>query len=448
MKIQMLIGRRAKLPLVLVCLFTLPILFPTLVVASQKWQAKPNDEFFDPYQPLKAPPQPHKLLLKRGDNVAIVGDSITEQRRYSQLMEMYLTVCVPDLRITTRQFGWSGETAQGFLRRMTNDCLSFAPTVVTTSFGMNDYKYRPFDEANGEWYRSNYTAVVAAFKHTKARVILGSPTCVGKVASWVKSASGTVTEHNQHLCKLRNIDIEIAKDQDVRFADQFWPMLVAGFDARLKYGSNYEISGKDGVHPGWAGHVMMAYAYLKAMGLDGNLGTITVNLKRHTAKADRGHVIQNFFDGQYTIVSRRYPFCATGEINSDNSVRSGMTLVPFNKDLNRFLLIVKGGTADRYRVTWGGHVRIYSREILEEGINLAADFPDNPFSEEFAKVDKAVAEKQAFETHQIKESFHSAEARKDLKAVMEKTEVEHARLSAAVCSAFQPVTHTIKIEPE
>ena len=49
--------------------------------------------------------------LQSGDYVAVIGDSITEQKRYSRILETYLTVCVPDLKITARQFGWSGETA-------------------------------------------------------------------------------------------------------------------------------------------------------------------------------------------------------------------------------------------------------------------------------------------------------------------------------------------------
>jgi hypothetical protein len=48
------------------------------------------------------------------------------------MMEDYLTVCAPDLKVTVRQYGWSGERAPGFLARMTNDCLLFKPTVATT----------------------------------------------------------------------------------------------------------------------------------------------------------------------------------------------------------------------------------------------------------------------------------------------------------------------------
>ena len=51
--------------------------------------------------------------LKPGDFVAVVGDSITEQKQYSVFIEDYLLMCKPvaDLRVT--QFGWGGETTLG-----------------------------------------------------------------------------------------------------------------------------------------------------------------------------------------------------------------------------------------------------------------------------------------------------------------------------------------------
>ncbi len=80
-----------------------------------------------------------------------------------------------------------------------------------------------------------------------------------------------------------------------------------------------------------------------------------------------------------------------------NSIRSGMTLVSFSQELNRLVLIVKGGTAAKFKITWGRHSRTYSAAELAAGVNLAADFPDNPFAESFNKVDRAVAAKQAYE---------------------------------------------------
>ena len=429
-------------------IFTLFIAFvPFARAKSAEFEAKPDDPFFAKFNPRKAPIN-EGPFLQAGDRLAICGDSITEQKMYSRIMETYLAVCVPQLKIEVRQYGWSGETAEGFLGRMTNDCLRFKPTIATTCYGMNDYKYRPFDEANGRWYHDKYTAVVHAFTASGARVVLGTAGCVGKVASWVKSASGTLEEHNLSLCMLRDIDIDIAAQEHVRFADVFWPMFTSAFAARQKYGPAYNVAGRDGVHPDWAGHLIMAYVYLRALGLNGDLGTFTVDLAGGTATATEGHQVNGFKDGTLNVTSTRYPFCASGALDKDNSIRSGMTLVPFNPDLNRMTLIVKGATAEKYKVTWGETSRTYTGAELGKGVNLADDFAVNPFSPAFAKVDAAVSAKQAYESKQIKQIFHGPEGNANMEAAVQKTEAERAVLAAAVQAAVVPVTHTIRIEAQ
>src|SRR5438046_1913998 len=173
-------------------------------VEAQDREPKPSDPYFANYELLRAP-APTGLLLKRGDRLAIIGDSITEQKMYSRLMETYLTVCVPELAVTVRQYGWSGERAPGFLARMTNDCLRFQPNIATTCYGMNDHEYRPYEERIGQTYREKSVEIVESFKANGARVVQGSPGCVGKMPGWVKSASGTVEDLNLNLCNLRNI---------------------------------------------------------------------------------------------------------------------------------------------------------------------------------------------------------------------------------------------------
>jgi lysophospholipase L1-like esterase len=438
------------------------------LVAVPLLESKPGAGYFEKFQLLKTP-ETSGLVLKQGDRLAICGDSITEQKMYSRLMEDYLTMCVPQLKVTVRQYGWSGETVPGFLGRMTNDCLRFHPTVATTCYGMNDHRYRPYEEDIGRAYETNSIRLVEAFKANRVRVILGSPGDVSKMPGWVKSASGTVEDLNLNLCHLRNIDVEIARNEKVRFADVFWPMLAGGFAGQQRYGTNYGIPGNDGVHPHWAGHTVMAYAFLKALGLDGDIGTFTVDLKKNKMTVSKGHQVVSARAGEYEIESSRYPFCpcepeaqaaaaypicSQDSIASDNSIGSGMTLVPFNQELNRLTLVVKNGNANRYQITWGGESKIFPAEQLAKGINLAAEFPANPFSAMFARVDAAVAAKQAYETKEVKELFHhhtnnhratmdQVVAQTD--QVVGETEKEHAVLEAAVQAAFVPVTHVITI---
>src|SRR5262249_590426 len=151
-------------------------------------------------------------------------------------------------------------------------------------------------------------------------------------------------ERNLNLCNLRNIDVDIANHDHVGFADVFWPMYTGDYFAREKFGESYALAGGDSVHPDWAGHTVMAYAFLKALGVQGDIGTITVDLKRGKAKATKGHEVVSTFwslDANFSpqvhvptllkvdIKSSRYPFCAAGATNVHTTIRSGMTIVPF-----------------------------------------------------------------------------------------------------------------------
>jgi lysophospholipase L1-like esterase len=422
----------------------------TMLVAplwAQSWEALPSDPYFSTYKPTKAPAT-EQLLLRPGDRLAICGDSITEQKMYSRIIETYLTVCVPQLKITVRQFGWSGERAPGFLARMENDVLRFDPTVATTCYGMNDHGYQPYQEHLGNTYREASCAVVRKFKDHGVRVIQGSAGTVGKMPAWVKQAQGTVEDLNHSLLEFRNIGLTLACQEQVAFADVFCPMLVGGFQARQRHGDDFMIAGKDGVHPGWAGHLVMAYAFLETMGLDGQIGAITLDLATGKATATEGHRVLSNDSGRIEIESNRYPFCAAGPANNDSSIRAGMALVPFNERLNRLTLKVQNAPAGRYTVAWGNASMSYTAQELAAGVNLAADFEINPFSEAFRRVDDAVARKQAYETRQIKDLFHGPEGRTDMDLTAAMTEKVRAPLAGAIAKAFVPVRHTISIESE
>ncbi|MCA9084608.1 MAG: SGNH/GDSL hydrolase family protein [Planctomycetaceae bacterium] len=426
-----------------------------------EYETRPDHDAFRIYNPRKAP-QPGDLLLIQGDRLAICGDSITEQKMYSRMIETYLTVCVPQLNITVRQYGWSGEKTDGFLRRMEADCLTFNPTIATLAYGMNDSRYRPFDVTNGQWYEDHYTAIVRKFKDADVRVVVGSPGCAGKIAEWVKSRAGTLDEHNVHLCALRDIAMEVAQREGVRFADIFWPMLQAQVFAPEQHHATaekpYLVAGNDGIHPDWAGHVIMAWSMLRSMGLDGHIGTITIDPAAGTAEATEGHTVDSVKADTVHLTSARLPFCARGDLDDFRSIRSGMTLVPFMDDLNRFVLNANVDGSGQWKVTWstmsddGGadHPKEFSRQFsaeeLRKGINLAWEFPDNPCCHVFDQVDQAVAAKQAYETQQVKKSFHSREAKADFAAVVKSTEAERAPLAAAIAAAVKPVRHSIRLE--
>ena len=126
---------------------------------------------------------------------------------------------------------------------------------------------------------------------------------------------------------------------------------------------------------------------------------------------------------------------------------AGVALADFQKKLNRLTLKVTGAPTEKLKVTWGDVAKVFTAAQLRKGVNLAAEFPQNPTSPAFAKIWQAVVAKQAYETKQIKALFRSPEARKDKEAVVKSSQVEFERLAAALQAAVRPVDSTLRIEP-
>ncbi len=385
-------------------------------------------------------------VLVKGDRLAICGDSITEQRLYSVLLETYLTACLPEMEITCRQFGWSGEQAGGFLGRMPNDVLRFRPTIATTCYGMNDFRYVPFDPAIADEFRKNMTAIVDAFQAADCRVVIGSSGIIDSVPAWVKSASGTQQDLNLALAQFRNIDVEVAKAKNVGFADLFRPMLLADHKAKAAYGPEFKVSGKDGVHPAWTGQLIMTYGFLKGMGVTGDLGEVVFDDASGTATAANGHEVLTVDKGIITIRSTRIPFApGPGATDHDDSIRAGLALVPFDDELNRFQFRISSPKAAKYSLKWGNETRTYTAAQLAAGINLAKEFADNPLVPAFQKIQSAVAKKQDYETRQIKTLVHGPEGAADMEATIALTEKAREPLARAILNARTPAQHIVEI---
>ncbi|CAN5784941.1 SGNH/GDSL hydrolase family protein [soil metagenome] len=389
--------------------------------------------------------------LQPNDTVAICGDSITEQKLYSVFMEDYLLMCQPAPKLQTVQFGWSGETAQGFLARLKNDVLAFKPTVATTCYGMNDGGYAALAPERATLYKTSMEGIVKTFKENGVRfLVVGSPGAVDTDS--FKKLSPDV--YNKTLSELTAIAREVAEKNGCAFANVHDVMVDVMAKAKAKYGKTYIVGGGDGIHPGANGHIIMAYAFLKALGCSGDIGTITLDLKSGSADATEGHKVLSAKDGTVEVESSRYPFCFTGTPTDPTGTIGITEFLPFNQDLNRFILVVKNAPAGQLKVTWGTESKTFSSADLEKGINLAAEFPQNPFSKPFATVEAVIREQQIYETPATKSMMHSLldwrknfpENEDSYKKMADKIVQKDVALREATAKAIVPVKHTITVE--
>ena len=108
-------------------------------------------------------------------------------------------------------------------------------------------------------------------------------------------------------------------------------------------------------------------------------------------------------------------------------------------------------------MTWGATTKEFTAAQLAKGINLAAEFLDNPFVGQFNKVNEAVRTQEAQETVVSKIFMHNMPLF-DMMATGCAGPAPAAHggfgIAAARCALQEgrrlvvPITHTIKIEPE
>ena len=400
--------------------------------------------------------------LPPNGRLAIVGDSITEQKMYSKFMETYLVACAGRRDIRVFQFGWSGETAGGFASRLENDLSVFNPTTATLCYGMNDGSYRPFEATIGKRYEDAMRSIVTKLNTVGVKnVVVGTPGAVdtkffvrpnfGGEGAKLNAANG----YNDSLAQLGGIGKKLATEFGKAFADVHQPMIDAMAKGKAALGENYDVCGGDGVHPGANGQLIMAYAFLKGLGCDGKIGEISVDMKG-AATATEGHKVLTSAAGTVELESERYPFCLDGDAKSSGGTRSITAFLPFNDELNRFTLKVKNLTGEKAKVTWGAETKEFTREQLTSGVNLAAEFAATPFDAPFKTYMSAVGKKQSYETGMIKDFVtkfrnYDAEAKEApefgaaLTTVKTYLGKKQAQLEADSRKALVAVKHTISV---
>ncbi len=118
-------------------------------------------------------------------------------------------------------------------------------------------------------------------------------------------------------------------------------------------------------------------------------------MKDGIAEATDGHKVLASSKDFVEVESSRYPFCFSGDPSKPDS-NLGMTeFIPFNNDLNRFKLVLRNLSGKGVKIIWGKNSKTFSAEEAAKGINLAAEFPENPFSQPFADAEAKIGKSKS-----------------------------------------------------
>lgn len=195
------------------------------------------------------------MQLRPEDRVLFYGDSITEQHLWTLYLENLLLWHEPSLIIRNR--GWAANRAADGLARFDRDAAPLAPTWLFVAFGMNDGQYQPPSPALAAAYEAALTGLVRRGRASGAGVVLCSPPAVDEARDPVLAG------YNETLALLTDRCRHVAEREGARFVDLFHPTLAAGPGLS-----------PDGIHPAARGHLIMARAAARQLGLGDRIGLL------------------------------------------------------------------------------------------------------------------------------------------------------------------------------
>ena len=228
-----------------------------------------------------------KMELADGEGIVFLGDSITHQRLYTQYVEDYFYTRFPKQRLKLHNAGVGGAQAWDALQRFDADVAAYKPKYVTILLGMNDGRYRPFDQEIFDTYRTDMTALVERIEGIGATPILMTPTMFD-----ARAARATSRKRDAEATQLYNSVLtyfgtwlrEVAVENGRGFVDMWGPLNNITLDERKSDPAFTLI--RDAVHPDAPGQVVMATALVSDSGLPRRVSRITINVNRRGAKAN------------------------------------------------------------------------------------------------------------------------------------------------------------------
>ncbi len=215
------------------------------------------------------------MLIDAGSKLVMMGDSITDVERarpvgeglfeahgrgYPMMVDSLLGAAYPERRIRVVNMGCSGDTVRALKARWQTDVFDQKPDWLSIMIGINDV-WRQFDmplvpEAGvplGE-YEATLDELVAATKPTVKGLVLMTPYYIEP-----NPADAMRATMDQYGAAVKRI---AAKHGTILVDTQ------AAFEPVLRhYHPNY--LAWDRVHPTHVGHMVLARAFLQAVGFEG-----------------------------------------------------------------------------------------------------------------------------------------------------------------------------------
>lgn len=323
--------------------------------------------------------------FRQNDRVIFVGNSITEAGAYVSSIYLYYMTHFPGRKIVILNGGIGGDKASDIYRRLDYDILAKKPNVLVLTFGMNDTGYFEFNNSDAD--KTAAERIAASLRSyglieqrllklpALQKILMSSP----PYDETAKIGGNVFRGKHKAMQEVVKFQEAAAKQNAWPFADLFRPMTELNTRLQQK-DSAFTLIGPDRVHPGNAGHLVMAALFLKSQGLNGQPvadvsidaagGKLqqSVNCSISGLSASAGKV-----SFRYLAASLPFPIDTVARMwGNDQKQSDALKWIPFTDDFNREMLKIAGLQPGEYNLLIDGHaVGKWPAAAFAAGINLA-----------------------------------------------------------------------------
>lgn len=359
--------------------------------------------------------KPSAPIFEKDDTIVFIGDSITHSGAYHSNIFLFYATRFPEKAFKYYNCGISGDTAAGTVARFDKDIAVYNPNIATIMLGMNDVgrsnfdkdKTSPEDLAIQERSFLNYAKsmdlLASKLIAIGCRIIFITPSIYDQTARIETENHFGVNDGLERFS--RQVE-ELAEKYDGSVVD-FHTIMTRINGELQKSDPAFTIVGSDRVHPGSPGHLLMAYAFLRAQQMPEYVSTIEIDAasgaftKTKNCKIGVPGSPGKFDPAMISFSCREFalPFPVS------ESQKPALEWVPFQQQLNQQLITVANLESGSYTLKIDGiYIDTYSAVDLSRGVNLAGN-PSTPQYQQALKV-KALNDKRHKIERQIRTIAH------------------------------------------
>lgn len=325
--------------------------------------------------------------LKSGDKVVFYGDSITDMRLYTEVIETYVVTRYPRLDVAFVNSGWGGDTVSGggggpIDTRLQRDVFAYRPNVITIMLGMNDGGYKAETESNDEKYFNGYTHIVESIHQhlPQAQIWAIEPSPYDDVTGPPEFPVSGDIQYNEVMRSFGKWIANNAGRLGVNVADANSGMVKMLAKAQELDPANAKQIIPGHIHPSFGGNLILAEEVLKAWQARPVVSAVTLHVSKGTAKVESaqfatvsglsssGAISWTESDDSLPLPFREWVDMWGGGVAVDLAIRSS----DITAALNRQPLKVEGLPNGTYSLKIDGtSVGAFNNDQLAAGINLA-----------------------------------------------------------------------------